>query len=388
MPRPSTSAGVDPPRFDLGAAVDDDRWVLYVDMDAYYVSCERHRRPDLNGRPVIVGIPPGPRPTRAVVLSASYEARALGVRSAQPVAEAARRAPDALWVPPDFDLYESTAERVREELKRFDPALAVRSIDEAALTLTATTPEALRSIAGEIQRALGRSLDLPSSIGASPFEVVAKIASDRAKPGGIVVVPRAATRGFLAPLPVRSVPGIGPKTEARLSAHGWSTLGDLAGARRTELRSVLGPGAGWLIDLARGSPRPSVDRPGRGGFRSVDHTFEEDRRRWEEIAPTIEALALALGRTLEGRRLRFAAVSVAFRWDDFTRSQRRGRLAGYDDASATIRRHALRLGRELWEDRRGRPAVRTVSVRAEELMPRRGVQRSLDRFLDPAPPVM
>jgi len=386
MPRPSTSAEVDSAPALLGAPVDDDRWILYVDMDAYYVSCERRRRPELEGRPVIVGVPPGPRPTRAVVLSASYEARALGVRSAQPVEEAARRAPEAIWVPPDFDFYETTAESVRDQLTRFDPAPVIRSIDEAALTVTAATPEAVRSIAAEIQAQLGRALRLPCSIGASPFEVVAKIASDRAKPGGIVIVPRPTTREFLAPLPVRSVPGIGPKTEARLVAHGWSTLGQIAAARRTELRSVLGPGAGGLIDLARGSPRPAADRPGRGGFRSVDRTFDEDRTRWEEIAPTIEELAHELGRSLESRRLGFAAVSVAFRWDDFTRSQRRGRRAGADDAPSTIQRWALRLGRELWEGRGSRPAVRTVSVRAEEVAPRRGVQRSLDRFLDPPPP--
>ncbi|MHB1435551.1 MAG: Y-family DNA polymerase [Thermoplasmata archaeon] len=368
--------------------VPDDRWVVYVDMDAYYVSCERRRRPELVGRPVIVGFPPGPRPARSVVLSASYEARALGVRSAQPVEEAAHRAPDAVWIPPDFELYEATAESVRERLRKFDPSPAIRSIDEAALAVTADAPEAVRSRAREIQQRLARELQLPCSIGASPFEVVAKIASDRAKPGGIVVVPREGTREFLAPLPVRSVPGIGPKTEALLLDHGWSTLGGIARARRTELRSVLGPGAGGLLDLARGSPRPSTDRPGRGGFRSADHTFDEDRIRWEEIAPAITDLALALGRSLASQRLRFSAVSVAFRWSDFSRSQRRRSLPGSDDAPSTIQQYALRLARELWEDRRTHPGVRTVSVRAEALVPSRGVQRSLDRFFDlpPRPP--
>jgi len=393
MTGPTSRSGArgETPRFAGGLGDPDDAdpgWIVYVDMDAYYVSCERRRRPDLASRPVIVGYPPGPRPGRSVVLSASYDARALGVRSAQPVEEAARRAPEAAWVAPDFPYYEATAEEIRERLRRFDPELIPRSIDEAALSLPPSTPEQIEATAREIQTTLRRELSLPSSLGAAPFEVVAKIASDRAKPGGIVVVGADRIQEFLAPLSVRVVPGIGPKAEAALRSHGWATLGDIARSRRSELRAALGPGAGFLLDLARGRPRPSGERSTRGGFRSADRTFDQDADEWEAIAPTLQELARSLGESLLSSRLRFSAVSVAFRWDDFHRTQRRRSLPVHADQSSTIALFAERLGRELWEERPSRRTVRTVSVRVEGLAPRRGIQRPLEHYLngDRSPP--
>ncbi|HEV8050693.1 MAG TPA: DNA polymerase IV, partial [Thermoplasmata archaeon] len=186
------------------------RWVLYVDIDAYYVSCELRTRPELVGRAVIVGPDPHLGATRGVVLSASYEARAFGVRSAMPVGEAARRCPDAVWLPADFPKYGAMAEEVRTLLRgRFGDVVPL-SIDEAAVSVDAADDEAAGAAALSAQTALREQLGLPASIGVATSRTVAKIASDRAKPGGVVVVRPGSVATFLAPLPIRAIPGVGP----------------------------------------------------------------------------------------------------------------------------------------------------------------------------------
>jgi nucleotidyltransferase/DNA polymerase involved in DNA repair len=357
-------------------------WVVYVDLDAYYVSCEIRDRPDLAGREVIVGPPPEGGPTRGVVLSASYEARKHGVKSAMPAAIAARLAPDAVWIAPDFSKYERTAHEVRVLLRRFAPDVIPFSIDEAAVVLGPGSAEGSRRTAEEIQRALRAELGLPASLGVATTRVVAKIATDRAKPGGIVVVPPDAVAAFLAPLPVGVIPGVGPKTDALLDEVGVRTVGDLATRRPRELERALGGFARELIALAQGHPseRREVDEGRRA--RSSDHTFGRDATAWEEIAPVLQEMAEGLGRSLDEYGHRYGAVSVAYRWADFTRSQHGGVLPGAAEGPGPLREAALRFGRELWERSTATTerSVRTVSVRAERLTARSRKQTSLADF--------
>jgi len=153
------------------------RWIAYVDLDAFYVSCELRDRPELRGHAVIVGPPPAHGPSRGVVLSASYEARAFGVRSALPAAIAARMCPEATWIAPDFAKYERVSGEVRELLRRQSDTVIPFSIDEAAVVLEVDDPERARAAAEEIQRELRRALDLPASIGVATTRLVAKIAT-------------------------------------------------------------------------------------------------------------------------------------------------------------------------------------------------------------------
>jgi DNA polymerase IV len=360
--------------------------VVYVDLDAYYVSCEVRDRPDLAGKEVIVGPPPANGPSRGVVLSASYEARRHGVKSAMPAAAAARLAPDAVWIPPDFAKYERMAEEVRDRLRRFSSEVVPLSIDEAAVGLGAVTAAEGRRVAEEIQRTLRRELGLPSSLGVATSRVVAKIATDRAKPGGIVVVGADDVAAFLEPLPVRAIPGVGPKTEAVLDALEVRTIGELARRRPRELERALGSFARELIALARGAPVERREVDGGPRARSTDHTFPRDVTAWEEVAAALGEMADELGRSLARHGYRYAAVSVAFRWEDFSRSQHGGVLPGAAEGPAPLREAALRFGRELWERPTGAGprAVRTVSVRAERLLPRSRRQTSLADF-EPGP---
>lgn len=359
-------------------------WVLYVDLDAYYVSCELKDRPDLRGRPIIVGRAPGSAPSRGVVLSASYEARAFGVRSALPAVTAARLCPEAVWIPPDFSKYERIADEVRALLRRYSSRVTPFSIDEAAMTLDNVSDVDARGRATAIQAALRDELGLPASIGVATTRVVAKIATDRAKPAGIVLVRADDVEAFLAPLPVRAIPGVGPKTEVTLHGLGITTIGDLAGRNPRELERRLGGFARELVALARGTPQetPEITSGPRSRSRSTDRTFDEDVPAWEHVGTALRSLAQDLAGALAREGLRYGTIAVAFRWSDLARTQRSRGLAAAHEGSAPIVETALRLGHELWEVEQasaGR-AVRTISIRAEQLTARTQRQVSLDEY--------
>ena len=358
------------------------RWIVYVDLDAFYVSCELRERPDLVGRPVIVGPPPSDGPSRGVVLSASYEARAFGVHSAQPATQATRLCPDAVWIPPDFAKYERASEEVRALLRRHANSVVPFSIDEAALVLDLPSAAAARTLAETVQKELREQLSLPASIGVATSRPIAKLATDRAKPAGIVVVPPEEAAAFVAPLPVRAIPGVGPKTEELLRRHGFERIGDLAKAHASDLRRRFGPFGDELIALARGTPRPEPESTAGPRSRSTDRTFAADVDRWDALEPAVRALAEELARALDREGLRYGAVGVAYRWEDFTRSQRIRSLPATQEGSASLVEQALRLARELWEAEQGgrRRGVRTLSVRSERLVERTQRQASLDVF--------
>jgi nucleotidyltransferase/DNA polymerase involved in DNA repair len=358
------------------------RWTLYVDLDAYYVSCELRERPELVGTPVIVGPPPSAGPTRGVVLSASYEARKFGVHSAQPVAQAARLCPTATWIAPDFEKYGRIAEEVRGLLRRFSSDVVPLSIDEAAVRIDVASIDAARAKAVELQSAIRSELGLPASIGVATNRAVAKIATDRAKPAGILAVAAGGEAEFLAPLPVRAIPGVGPKTEELLRRAGVSTIGELAAKRPAELSNAVGGFGRDLIALARGEGSDPVDADPGPRSRSTDRTFPQDVDRWDDLEAATRELARDLASSLEKEGLRYASAGVAFRWADFTRSQHGRTLGASHEGLTALETAAVRLARELWDTEQagsGRP-VRTLSVRVERLTERRGRQASLEGF--------
>ena len=208
--------------------------IAHVDMDAFFVSVELLTRPELKGKPVVVG---APGDQRGVVASASYEARAFGIHSAMPSRTAKKLCPHCIFLPGNYGLYEKYSRQVHTILERFTPIVQMVSIDEAYLDLTGT--ERLHGsplcAAQKIQRAIadethpaGGWAGLPCSIGLGSSYVVAKVASDAAKPRGILWVPPGTEAAFLAPLPVRRIPGIGPVAEKELKKLGVTTVGELA----------------------------------------------------------------------------------------------------------------------------------------------------------------
>lgn len=360
------------------------RWCLYVDMDAFYVSCELRSRPELRGLPVAVGPNPREGHSRGVVLSASYEARKFGLRSALPVGQARVLCPSAVWITPDFPKYSAAAKEVRAILARFSTDVVPFSIDEAALFVDLPSVEAARGLAAEVQKALSSELQLPCSIGVSVYRSVAKIATDRAKPGGICVVPSENTAEFLAPLPVSVIPGVGPKTQAVLEGLGIRTIGDLRSSDPHPLLRRFGIFGEELRALAAGTPRESADlEVGPPKSRSADRTLEEDTRELDVLEKVVRELAREAADSVQSEGLRYETVTLRLRWEDFQQIQHGRSLGAAQEGSEPSIRESLRLLRELvQEERAGRNRrVRLVSVRLGGLRPRTGQQRRLDRYL-------
>ncbi len=285
-----------------------ERWILHVDMDAFYASVEQRDRPELRGRPVVVG---GAGP-RGVVSSASYEARRFGVRSAMPGGEARRLCPEAVFLPGSMRRYARESKRIFEIFRRFTPLVEGLSLDEAFLDLTGT--ERLHgpaSVAAERLRAAVRTeTGLAVSVGLAPSKLVAKIASDLAKPDGLLEVRPEAVRAFLAPLPVGRLWGVGPVAEARLHAAGLRTLGDLAGGDPGRLRRLLGDAAEPLARLARGDDARPV-QPDRDAVSiSEEHTFAGDVADLDVLGGALVAHAEAVARRLRASGLRARTVTI------------------------------------------------------------------------------
>ncbi|MCI4335959.1 MAG: DNA polymerase IV [Thermoplasmata archaeon] len=358
------------------------RWVLYVDMDAFYVSCELRDRPELVGKPVIVGPDPKQGHRRGVVLSASYEARAFGVKSAMPATAADRLCPNAHWVSANFEKYGRLSGEVRTVLNRHSPAVLPLSIDEAALSIELPEIEAATSLARTIQAELRDTLQLPSSWGVATDRWVAKIATDLAKPAGVRAVSPEQTVEFLRPLPVRAVPGVGPKTEERLRLVGVERIGQLAEVPRRDLVRAVGSFADELRQLARGEHVDRREESAGPRSRSTDETFGQDIT----VLPTLETatsrLARGLAESLTHEKLRYGTVTVGLRWSDFNRSQHSRTLGASREGSAALEQVATQLLRELWgaEQAGAARGVRTLSVGVERLSPARTRAVPLDAF--------
>lgn len=345
------------------------RWVFYLDMDAFYVSCELRERPELVGRAVIVGPKPESPRARGVVLSASYEARAHGVRSAMPVLRAAELLPDAVWIRPEFDRYVGASRELRSLLKESFGEVRMRSIDEAKVELELATAAESEERARRLQALIVERLRLPVSVGVSPYEVVAKIASDRAKPRGVVVVPPERTEEFLAPLPARAIPGVGPKAELALAELGVRTIGELRTADAGMLRRRFGGFADELRAIARGSPSPPAPERSGPRQRSVDRTLGEDTADPAVLEPLLASLAGELAHGVAEEKLAYRSVVLRLRWADFEQTQMGRRLPASVQGGAPLLTEARRLLHRLLERERtgrGRP-VRRLSLAVQEV---------------------
>ena len=268
------NAGATPEGQARGPAVADDTGchILHVDMDAFYASVEIRDRPELAGQPVIVGGTGG----RGVVLSASYQARAFGVRSAMPVGRASRLCPRAVFVPPRHRVYAATSKEVMAIFGTITPQVEPLALDEAFLDVSGALrrlgpqyPPA--AIAAHIRAQVRQQQGITCSVGVAPSKFVAKIASARCKPDGLLVVPQAGVLGFLHPLPVAALWGVGERAGEALARLGLRTVGDIAHTPLATLQAEL-----------RRRARRASGRPGLGTGRAPGHAAhagEEYRRR-------------------------------------------------------------------------------------------------------------
>jgi DNA polymerase-4 len=250
------------------------RKIVHIDMDAFYASVEQRDDPQLRGKPVVVAW----LGNRSVVCAASYEARRFGVRSAMPAIRAERLCPEAIFVPPDFARYREVSRLVREIFKRHTDLIEPLSLDEAYLDVTENKtglPTATR-VARAIRAQIREELNLTASAGVAPNKFLAKIASDWRKPDGLFVIRPDEVDGFLPPLPVGRLPGVGKVTEARLETLGVRTVGDLLELELPGLEDSFGRHGLRLYELARGIDESPVvpDRPTQSV--SAEDTFQQD----------------------------------------------------------------------------------------------------------------
>jgi len=318
--------------------------ICCLDLDTFFVSVERLLDPTLEGMPVVVGGTPG---SRGVVTAASYEVRRLGVKSGMSLIEAGRRAPNAIYLPTRHELYGTYAERVRELARRFAPTVLVASIDEMFLDFSGCErlygagaeasgndgedragDVAIGGAVLQLTTAIFDELGLPSSAGVATSKVVAKVASVLAKPRGVMLVPAGVERAVLAPLPVRSFPGIGPVAEARLHAAGYRTLGDVAEASVAELQEIFGA---WAASISRGvqglgsgdlgRERPAFaehDPEGEtAGSISNERTFREDVTDPASIEAVLCGLCERVCWRARKRHVKARTVTLKLRYADF-----------------------------------------------------------------------
>jgi DNA polymerase IV len=288
------------------------RTIAHLDMDAFYVAVELLRRPELRGKPVIVA----GRGPRAVVTTASYEARPFGVGSAMPVAHAKRRCPDLVHLPVDMGHYR---ERSREVMALVDelglPTQPV-SLDEVYLDLS-TTPDPVARMSGLV-RAIRERLELHASVGIGPNRLVAKVASDAEKPRGFVVLTRTQAAERFAPAPPRLIPGVGPKTAERLDALGVRTIGELQAYPAGELVRLFGNSHGRALhERAHFRDDSPVER-GELKSRSVETTFDYDISELGRLERVLDDQVTRLAAELGERGLRGRTIGIKVRLDDWT----------------------------------------------------------------------
>jgi DNA polymerase IV len=310
------------------------RIVAHLDLDAFFAAVEELERPELRPLPLVVG---GDPHGRGVVATANYVARGYGIRSAMSAAEALRRCPEAVFVRPRHQVYREYSRVVWEAVREIVPAVERTGLDEGYLDLTEPTGERFahaRPLAEAVRTAVRGSTSLSCSLGVGTSKVVAKVASDRRKPGGITAVPPGTEATFLAPFDITLLPGIGPRTEERLRRLGIETLGALAAMGDDELRAALpGKAGGVLRDRARGvDPRP-LEAPAGAVSISQEETFPRDvgdrERLHDELRRMAERLAGSLARSDRCAR----TVTTKVRYPDFSiRSRSTTLLVGTDDA--------------------------------------------------------
>jgi DNA polymerase-4 len=334
------------------------RCVAHLDMDAFYVSVELRRRPQLRGLPVVVS---GSGP-RAVVTTASYEARRFGVGSAMPAARARRLCPDGVFIAPDFPYYRDASAEVMAILRRHAEVVEVVGLDEAYIDLTGVSaPDAtMRRVVAEIERRTG----LGCSVGIGPSKLVAKVASDAEKPRGFVVLSMEQARSRFAAAPPGLVPGIGPKTAERLSRLGIDTLAKLATVPTEALMKTFGPRFGAeLKRRARFEDGSPVSEQRKVVSESRETTFDQDIADMGELESLLGRLVERLCSTLVAQERRGRTVGIKIRLDDFSTHTRARTLPDPVSSTDRVRPVALELLRRFDPPR----PVRLLGVRVAGL---------------------
>jgi DNA polymerase-4 len=318
--------------------------ILHLDMDAFYASAEQASKPSLRGKAVVVG---GLGP-RGVVATASYEARVFGVHSAMPMAQARRLAPNAAYLVPRFGFYKAISEQVMGLLRELSPLVEPLSLDEAFVDLeaggTAWDEASARLVGAKLRADIRAGTGLTGSVGLAASKMLAKIASEQAKPDGLVVIEPGTERALLGPMPVRTLPGVGPATGDHLRRAGIHTVDEIAEAGEDELVRLLGKAHGhglYAMALARDERAVVAERETKSV--SVEDTYDVDIHDRVRVGLEVQRLADRCVRRLREAGLSGRTIVLKVRRYDFSTLTRSETLRGPTDDPAVVREAALRL---------------------------------------------
>jgi DNA polymerase-4 len=323
-----------------GSVAPERPLIGHVDVDAFFAAVEQRDKPSLRGRPVVVG---GTGP-RGVVATASYEARRYGIHSAMPTAEARRRCPSAAVLAGRFEAYRESSEAVMAQLHHAAEVVEQVSLDEAYLALAPPLAATPADTAARLRAAIAGATGLTASVGVGPSKLVAKIASDAAKPDGLLVVPDEQVQQFLDRLPVRQLPGVGPASQSRLLRLGVGTVAQLRALDLADVVSLLGEAHGLMLwNLARGlDERPVVAEHATKSI-SVEETFETDLTDAALMHTVLARMAHQVAVRLRAAGVSGRTVTLKARYPDFTTLSRSVTRAGPTDDARTIVRAATGL---------------------------------------------
>ncbi len=351
------------------------RAIIHVDMDAFFASVEQHDDPALRGRPVMVG----GGSHRGVVAAASYEARQYGVRSAMPGVVARRLCPQGVFVKSRFARYREVSAEIFNIFRRHTELVEGLSLDEAFLDVSAAVgpDRGLEQIGRAIKREIGQVCGLTASVGMAHNKLLAKLASDYDKPDGFVLVPFEDTQRFLDPLPIRRLPGIGPRSASKLHDAGIYTAGQLRRTADELLVELFGSQGPELARRAAGiDDRPVKSSRVRRSI-SQENTFSQDHTTLESLRPVLKAQAGQVAETLTSKGLYARTVTLKLRSSNFSTLTRSSSLPGYTQSAELIGATACQL-LESWAEWRSAFAVRLVGVGVSSL----DAQPALETILD------
>ena len=342
------------------------RTVLHVDLDAFYVSAEVRENPELKGLPVVVGADPAGGKGRGVVIACSYESRKFGLKSGMPISLAYRLCPQAKYLGPNWGLYERVSEEVMTTLRGFADKFEQGSIDEAYLDVTsrAMDERAATDVAMQVKKAVRETHGLTCSIGVAPNKSSAKIASDRNKPDGLTVVPFGDVAGFLAPLPVGVVPGIGPKTKEFLSEMGISTIAQLQKLEGKQLLTWFGKNGVWLWGVVHGQENVEVRQQELPKSLSVERTFKDDVKDFGKVRAEAAEGVEELMRRVKSAGYSYKVAGIKIRFRGFETHTREKTLVSHTDSQRPLLEAVDRLLDEFEE--KGKP-VRLIGIRVADI---------------------
>jgi DNA polymerase IV (DinB-like DNA polymerase) len=322
-----------------------------------------------------VGADPDGGKARGVVMTASYEARKLGLKSGMPISMAYRLAPDAVYLPPRWERYAEISGQVMATLRKHADRFEQTGIDEGYMDVSSRTKniEEAKALALEIKKEIRDSLGITCSIGVAPNKSLAKIASDRQKPDGLTVVPFDDPKGFLAPLPVAVIPGVGPKE------HDIETIGQLQKMSGQDLMKWFGKTGVWLWGVIQAEERLPVLERDMMKSMSVERTFDADAEEFEKVYAQADIEARELAQRVRDDNVKFKVVGVKIRFKGFKTFTRETTLTGFTDSEDAMRHEARILLKEF--EAKKRP-VRLVGVRVSNLKREKTELTRLDKWAE------